>query len=118
MKNKGMRLLAAVLLCGMLLLCPRVRADETADAAAPDPVFAGERSVVYAIDSGLLPNYLVGGKTALDGYLRVYQPRLAGRGLYCGGAADSDASVLFLLIHAGLPGQTGRALPARTGPAV
>lgn len=74
MKNKGMRLLAAVLLCGMLLLCPRVRADETADAAAPDPVFAGERSVVYAIDSGLLPNYLVGGKTALDGYLRVYQP--------------------------------------------
>lgn len=65
---------AVVLLCLSFLLFLPVHAEESSEEAPPDPVFAGERSVVYEIDSGLLPNYLVGGRTALDGYLRVYKP--------------------------------------------
>lgn len=71
MKNKTMRWLtvAAALLCLIVLISLRPHAEETAD-----PPFSGQRTIVYEIDSGLLPNYLVGGRTALEGYLRVYQP--------------------------------------------
>ena len=71
MKTKQCRfllsLLAVLLFC---LLLPRAAFAEEAE----DPPFSGSRTLTYEIDTGLLPNYLSGGRTALDTYLRAYQP--------------------------------------------
>ena len=92
MKNKTMRWLtvAAALLCLIVLISLRPHAEETAD-----PPFSGQRTIVYEIDSGLLPNYLVGGRTALEGYLRVYQPEWLSVSFTAGERTTSMTCLLY-----------------------
>lgn len=72
MKTKQCRFLLSLLAVLLLfcLLLPRAAFAEEAE----DPPFSGSRTLTYEIDTGLLPNYLSGGRTALDTYLRAYQP--------------------------------------------